>query len=63
MISVLIYVLVLLLVFGVIFYVVRSITLEEPFKTAAILVILIIFGRLTLGVVGIIPGWNVRPLG
>lgn len=62
MISILVYVLVLVLVMGIILYVVRLLPLEEPFKTAAMLIILLIFIVLLLGIVGIIPGWHVGTL-
>jgi heme A synthase len=62
MISLLIYVLVLLIVFGVVFYCIRLLPLEEPFKTIAIVIVLLIFVLVLLGVVGIIPGMQVRPL-
>ena len=59
MISILVYALILILVFGVVFYVIRMLPLEEPFKTAAMLIMLIIFIVLLLGIIGIIPGWHV----
>ena len=62
MISILIYLLVLILIFGVVLYVVRMLAIEEPFKTAAQLIILLIFVILMLAVIGIIPGWHVGPI-
>ena len=62
MISILIYLLVLVLIFGVVLYVVRMLAIDEPFKTAALLIILLIFVILMLGVIGIIPGWHVGPI-
>lgn len=57
MVSLLIYLLVLILIFGVIIYVLRLIPLDEPFRTAAIVVIALIFILILLGMIGVIPGF------
>ena len=62
MISLLIYVLVVLLIFGAIFYAVRYIDIDQPFKNIVYIIILILFIVVLLGVIGLIPGWSVRPL-
>lgn len=62
MISLLIYVLILVLIFGVVLYFVRMMPLEEPFKSGALLIVLLIFVLVLLGLIGVIPGWQVRPL-
>jgi heme A synthase len=62
MVSILISLLILIVIFGAIFYVIRIIPIEEPFKTAAYVVILLIFILVLLGLIGIIPGWPIRPL-
>jgi heme A synthase len=63
MISLLVYVLILVLVFGVVLYFVRLMPLEEPFKSGALLIILLIFVLVLLGLLGIIPGFQLHPLG
>ena len=56
MITLLVYILVLVLVFGAIFYVIRMVPIVEPFKSAAYIVLLIIFVLVLLSVIGIVPG-------
>lgn len=62
MISLLVYVLILLIVFGVVFYCIRLLPIDEPFKTVAIVIVLLIFVLVLLGLIGVIPGMAVHPL-
>jgi hypothetical protein len=55
MLSILIYILVLILVFGLLGWVINQLPLQGPFKQAAIVVLAIIFILLLLGAVGVIP--------
>jgi hypothetical protein len=61
MIGLLIYILIVILIFGAIFYALQRITLAEPFRSAAYVVLLILFVIILLGIIGIIPGWT--PIG
>jgi hypothetical protein len=62
MVSLLIWVLIVILIFGAILYAVRSMTLDPQLKNIAFLVILILFIIVLLGVVGLIPGVPLRPI-
>ena len=63
MISLLVYVLIVLLVFAAILYVYnRYVSLEAGIKNIGYLIIFILFVIVLLGVIGLIPGFNVRPL-
>jgi len=63
MISLLIYVLIVLLIFGAIFYVLRTIPIDQPFRNIVYLILLIVFILVLLGVIGLIPGMPLRQLG
>jgi hypothetical protein len=60
MVQLLVMVLVLILIFGAIFYAIRVIPIDEPFKTIAYIVVLIIFIIILLGAVGLLPGGLLR---
>lgn len=62
MIGLLIYLVVLLVVFGVVFYVINAIAIAEPFRTAILVIIGLIFVLILLGLIGVIPGWRAQPL-
>jgi heme A synthase len=61
MISLLIYVLIVLLIFGAVFYALRSIPIDQPFRNIVYLIMLIIFIIVMLGLLGLVPGWPIRP--
>lgn len=56
MISLLIYVLVAILIFGCIVYVIQIITLPQPFKNVAYVIVLIILILVLLDILGVLPG-------
>jgi hypothetical protein len=61
--SLLIYVLIVLLVFGAIFYVYnRYIALDAGLKNIGYLILFILFVIVLLGILGLIPGIPLRPL-
>jgi hypothetical protein len=62
MISLLVYILVIILIFGVIFYALRLIPIEQPFLNIAYLILLVVFILVLLSIIGIIPGVAIRPL-
>jgi hypothetical protein len=65
MIGLLVYVLIVLVIFGAIFYaIMRAPNLDPPIRTVAYLVVLVIFILVMLGLIGVIPGWSpiARPL-
>ena len=61
--NLLIYLLIIIIIFGAIAYALRVIPIDQPFKNIAYLIILVIFILVLLGLIGIIPGWpGARPL-
>jgi hypothetical protein len=52
--------LVLVLVFGLIFYLLQSLPIAEPFKQIALVIFVVIVILLLLAAVGLIPGGTVR---
>jgi asparagine N-glycosylation enzyme membrane subunit Stt3 len=60
MISLLIWVLIVLLIFGAIFYAVRTIPIDQPFKNIAYIIILVLFIIVLLGLLGLVPGFPGR---
>jgi hypothetical protein len=56
MIAMLIYLLILLLFFGVIAYCVRFMPLAEPFRSAVYVILLLVFLIVLLSFIGVIPG-------
>jgi hypothetical protein len=63
MVQLLVIVLILVLVFGAIFYAVRVIPIDQPFKNIAYLVVLVLFIIVLLGAVGLLPGGSLIHLG
>ncbi len=62
MVGLLIYVLIVILIFGAVAYALQRISIVEPFRSAAYVVLVILFIVILLGLIGIIPGWPPRPL-
>ena len=60
--SLLIYVLVVLVVFAAIFYVYNYyVSLDPPLKNIGYLILFIVFVVVMLGVLGLVPGFPLRP--
>lgn len=56
MISFLIYLIIVIVVFGAIVYAIRVLPIQEPFKSAAYILILLVFVLILLSMLGVIPG-------
>jgi hypothetical protein len=56
MIALLVYLLILLLIFGAIGYCIRFLPLIEPFRSAAYVIVLLVFILILLSLIGVIPG-------
>lgn len=54
--ALLIYVLVVILIFGAIVYAIRFFPLAEPFRTIAYVIVLIVFLLVMLSLLGVLPG-------
>ena len=59
--SLLIYLLIVLVIFGAVLYALGRAAIAEPFRSAAYVVLLILFIVVMLGLIGAIPGWT--PIG
>ena len=59
MIGLLVYVLIVLIIFGALLYAVQKAPFLDPtFKNIAYAVVLILFVVVLLGLIGVIPGWS-----
>jgi len=55
MISLLIYVLVVVVIFGLVIYCVQILPIQPPFKNVAIVIVVLIAILVLLGIIGVIP--------
>lgn len=63
MITLLIYIIIILIIFGAIFWAIRDYApVPQPFKNLLLCLVILIMCLVLLSMIGVIPGWPVRPL-
>lgn len=62
MVGLLLNLLILLLVFGVVYYIITLLPIPDPFKRIAMVIMALILLLMLLGMVGVLPGWHYQPL-